>query len=219
MDLAIVALAATPWIGGQLAINHAIGGTLKPMNMVPEYSQWPGCPFNPANMTGVAQQAAGDKIVYILSLGFGKHGFLQYTVPLLLVVPAVVLLLRRRFTIPAELTFALIWSLLGGLMYGMLSNNHGGACCSIRWFVPFLVPCLLLLGCLQQQLPEYRGDFRLLAGWGVLLAIALWWVGPFPLRMNAVYWPIQGAALLSWGIHRWHGVGELRWKWLAARAK
>jgi hypothetical protein len=55
----------------------------------------------------------------------------------------------------------------------------------------------------QQQLPEWRNDFQLLSLWGVVLTIALWLVGPFSLRMNPAYWPIQGAALLAWGIFRW----------------
>jgi hypothetical protein len=201
--VAVVGLAAAPWVVGQVAVNYAIGGVLKPINMVPEYLQWPGSPFDASNLTGVAQQSLTAKIIYLLGLAFGKHGFLQYNLPLLLLLPAAFLLAWGRVRISAELSFGFLWALGGGLMYGLLSNNYGGACCSIRWFVPFLVPFFVVLGALQQQLPEWRGDFLLLSALGALLAIALWLVGPFSLRMNPAYWPIQGAALLTWGIYRW----------------
>src|SRR6185295_13440050 len=54
--IAVVGFAAAPWVVGQVAINYAIGGVLKPINMVPEYLQWPESPFNATNLTGVAQQ-------------------------------------------------------------------------------------------------------------------------------------------------------------------
>jgi len=181
---------------------------LKPINMVPEYSQWPDSPFNATNLTGVAQQPLIAKCMYLLGLVFGKHGFFQYNMPLLLLLPAAYSFACGRVRISAELTFGLLWALGGGLMYGLLSTNYGGACCSIRWFVPFLIPLFLLLGSVQQQIPKWRGDFQLLSAWGVVLAIALWVVGPFSLRMNPAYWPIQGAALLTWGIFRWRKMRE-----------
>jgi len=86
--VAVVGLATAPWVVGQVAINYAIGGVLKPINMVLEYSQWPESPFNSTNLTGVAQQTVTAKCMYLLGLIFGKHGFFQYNVPLLLLLPA-----------------------------------------------------------------------------------------------------------------------------------
>jgi hypothetical protein len=201
--LAVVALGAAPWVIGNHILNYAVGGTIKPANMVAEYLQWPGSPFSLDNMTGVIRDEFERKAVYVPSLWLSKHGFLGYNLPLLLVIPALVLVIRRRLAISAELAFGLVWIGCGWLMYGMLSNNYGGACCTVRWFLPFLAPFFLLVARLVQQAPQYRAVLWLLTAWGVVLAAALWWVGPFTLFMNPLYWPTFGAAVLSWSFLGW----------------
>jgi len=39
-----------------------------------------------------------------------------------------------------------LWCLGVWLLYAALSNNYGGLCCSIRWFVPLLAPAVYWLG-------------------------------------------------------------------------
>jgi hypothetical protein len=199
----IFVLAALPWVAGWLAINHAIGGVWKPMNMVPEYSAWPGCPFNPQNMTGYSRHSPGKLLVYALALLFGKQGFICHNLALFLVFPAMGVMWRRSTPNRPELTFALGWCAATWLLYAVLSNNYGGACCSVRWFVPFLAPGYYLLAIYLRKYPQYFPDFLGLSIWGGVLALFMWRQGPWTQHVIAVLWPLVGAALLTWAVCPW----------------
>lgn len=196
-------VASLPWIAAGMAINHAIGGVWKPMNMVPEYSAWPGCPFNPENMTGYSRHGVVTLAVYGLALLFGKHGFVTHNLPLFLALPALGVLLRRRSSDRPELTILLGWCGATWLLYAVLSNNYGGACCSVRWFVPFLAPVYYLLAVYLQQQPRYWTDFTSLSAWGAVLASLMWLAGPWTQHMVPVLWPVVGLALASWLACAW----------------
>ena len=88
-------------------------------------------------------------------------------------------------------------------MYGVLSKNHGGACVSVRWFVPFLVPGFWLLAKVLAERPELRRDFAALAAWGVPLAASAWIVGPWWMRIVPGYWWVFGGALITWAVVRY----------------
>jgi hypothetical protein len=195
-------LAACPWVVACHACNYAISGVWKPMNMVPEYSAWPGCPFTPENMTGFSRHGPLQLPIYLLALLFGRRGFFTHNLPLFLVFPALVTLARRAERFRPELVFALGWCSVTWLLYGVLSNNYSGACCSIRWFVPFLAPCYFLLAIHLRECPRHQQDFLVLSLWGAVLAVALWWQGPWAVGPSGLLWPIVGAALLSWLVCR-----------------
>jgi hypothetical protein len=194
----VFALAAAPWAVAWEAINYTIGGVWKPMNMVPEYSAWPGCPFNPSNMTGYARHGPFRFVVYCLALMFGKKGVLVHNLPLLLALPAMFRLLRRPALHRPELLFAVGWSAASWLIYAALSNNYGGACTSVRWFVPLLGPGYFLLACHLRDRPQALRELLALSLWGAVLAALMWWRGPWADRMVPLLWPIVGSALLSW---------------------
>ena len=59
-----------------------------------------------------------------------------------------------------------LWGLGVWLVYAALSNNYGGVCCTIRWFVPLLAPAYFWLALLLRDLPQYRIDFVVLSGVG-----------------------------------------------------
>jgi ADP-heptose:LPS heptosyltransferase len=195
-------LAAAPWVAVGIGINRVLGGVWKPMNMVPEYSTWPGCPFTPENMTGFSRHGPYDLAVYTLSLLIGKKGFLVHNLPLLLGIPALAVLPRRSPHRP-ELLFAFGWCVAAWLLYAVLSNNYGGACVSIRWFVPFLAPGYYLLAVYLRQHPERFPVFLILSAWGIALAAIMWWKGPWELHLVPLLWPVVGAALLTWAGYRW----------------
>jgi hypothetical protein len=197
------ALAALPWIALHQSINYAIGGSIKPINTVPEYYDWPGCPFTPESFTGNWKHSPGHFFVYAAAMLVGKRGFLFHNLPLLLAIPALVALWRRRPAMRPELLFLGGWCAAVWLMYAALSNNSSGVCCSIRWFLPFLAPAYYALGQFLSDWPEYRRDFLVLSGWGLVLGGLAWWLGPWMDRMIPLYWPVVGAALLSWGACRW----------------
>jgi len=222
VPLAIFGLATLPWLVAHHVINYAIGGTFTPMNAVAAYSLWPGCPFTAQNLTGGWNHTPGHFVVYLASILVGKRGFLTHSLPLFLAVTALVVLLRtpkrkgsdpfefrgsdpfllgvfrRRPAEMAELVFAGCWAGGTWLLYGALSNNSSGACCSIRWFVPLLAPGYFVLGIFLREYPRWHRDFFVLSGWGAVLGALMWWQGPWMQHMVPWFWPIQAAALASW---------------------
>ena len=72
-------MAALPWVALHHIVNYAVGGTFKPANAVPEYFDWPGCAFNPQNMTGSWQHAGvADFLIYAAALLLGKQPRVLY---------------------------------------------------------------------------------------------------------------------------------------------
>jgi hypothetical protein len=197
-------LSAVPWVALGLGINHAIGGVWKPINMVAEYSVFPGSPFTAENLTGFSRHGPRDLIVYGLALLLGKKGFLVFNLPLLMLLPAVPVVLRGRSRLRPELLAGLSWCAASWLLYTVLSNNFGGLSCSIRWFIPFLAPMYLALALDLREHPETRLPFLVLSLWGGLLGAVLWFRGPWANPRAVLYWTFLPAALLSWHLcHRW----------------
>ncbi len=230
--VAACGFALLPCVVGGHAINFAIGGDwLKPLNMHPEYLAWPGNPFE-TTMTGVVRTRYFAQFTYTLDLLFGKKGFLTHNPPLLLALVAGAFVLRRRSSEPrpsgsvgktlpdgrgsdcardrVELLALVAWCAVGWLMYGVLSKNHGGACVSVRWFVPFLVPGFWLLANVLKERPEFRRDFAVLAACGVPLAASAWVVGPWWMRNVPGYWWVFGTSLVAWALVRWHATRTKR---------
>jgi hypothetical protein len=215
-------LAAIPWLALHHLVNFKTGGTLKPANAVPEYFAWPGCTFNPKNMTGSWQHVGIiDFLAYAADLLVGKRGFLGHNLPVFLALPALAILLPRRLEPEAparevrfalasasgsrrrwradwpELLSAAAWCAGTWLLYALTSNNSSGQCCSIRWFVPLLAPCYYILAVFLREFDHSQWAFFILSGWGGVMAGLMWWQGPWMKHMVPQYWPLQGAALLS----------------------
>jgi hypothetical protein len=201
--LVLFSVAALPWLVLHHALNYAVGGTFKPANAVAEYFVWPGCSFTPQNMTGGWNHSGlGHLLVYAAALLFGKHGFIGHNLPLYLALPAIVVLLRRRTSELAEVLFA--GFVCGGvwLAYAVTSNNYSGQCHTIRWFLPLLAPAYYVLAVFLREYPAYQRDFLILSGWGVVLAARMWMDGPWRTHLVPFFWPLQGAALLTWLVDR-----------------
>jgi hypothetical protein len=196
-------LAALPWVALHHAVNFSTGGTWKPANAVPDYFQWPGCPFTAESLTGSWQHPSiSHFLLYAGGLLAGKRGFLGHNMPLFLALPGLFLLLRRHPQARPELLFAGCWSAGTWLAYALTSTNSSGLCCSVRWFVPLLAPGYYVLAlCLRYSGPA-RALFAVLSGWGAVLATLMWWYGPWMKHMVPFFWPIQGAALVSAGVVR-----------------
>ena len=96
-------------------------------------------------MTGVVRPRYFAQFQYTFDLLLGKKGFLTHNLPLLLAGTAGLLVLKRPGRDRLELLALFVWCVVGWLLYGVLSKNHGGHCVSIRWFAPFLAPGFWLL--------------------------------------------------------------------------
>ena len=195
-----------PCIVAGHAINFAIGGDFfRPLNLHREYLAWPGSPFD-TTLTGVIRPRYFAQFLYTLDLLVGKKGFLTHNPPLLLALAAGALVLKRAGRDRLELLALGAWCVIGWLMYGVLSKNHGGAGVSIRWFLPFLAPGFWLLAKVLVERPEFRRDFVVLAVCGFVLSASAFFVGPWWPRVVPLYWWVFGGSLLTWGMVRWHAL-------------
>ncbi|HUY89524.1 MAG TPA: hypothetical protein VMV10_12385 [Pirellulales bacterium] len=195
------ALAAAPWIAAHHALNYYVGGTWQPANMVTEYMQWPGSPFDQQNMTGAfKEKSLGKFLLYPVAMLFGKHGFFNHNLPLLLSLAGLVILLRRRRPETPELIFSTCFFSGAWLLYAVTSNNYSGACCSIRWFVPLLAPGWYVLAVLLRDRPEQVVDLSILSALGVVLGVVMWRRGPWEGSLPPGYWQLNAAALVAWAV-------------------
>jgi len=216
--VARVALAALPWLVLHHALTWRIGGVLVPLNAVARHFDWPGSPFGGDNMTGRwHHDGVADALVYAGALLVGKRGFLLYDLPMLLAVAGMGVLWQRRPREARLLALGLVWASATWLAYALSSNNHSGECASIRWFVPLLAPGYLALAVLLRERPSWQAYAVVLSGFGMVLAWALWWRGPWVGRMVPGFWALQIGALAScMALWRWRRAasagGARRWR-------
>lgn len=196
----VVLAAAFPWFALHHTLNYAVGGTFFPANAHAAYFEWPGSPFDSANLTGGwAHASVGRFIGYALDLATGRRGFLTYNLALLLALPGLCVLLRSRVAEKSQLLFAAGFSLAAWLLYSATSTNHAGLCCSVRWFVPLLAPGFYILALTLRERPRCEADLAILTAGSVIMCTVSWWQGPWMGRMAPGFWPILVATLLAWG--------------------
>jgi hypothetical protein len=194
-------LAAAPWIAAHHALNYYVAGTLKPANMVSEYLQWPGSPFTEEIATGeFKHKPLGKFLLYPVAMLFGKHGFFNHNLPLLLALAGLIVLLRRRREETPELIFSACFFSGAWLLYAVTSSNYSGACCSIRWFVPLLAPGWYVMAVFLRERPEHIVDLSILSAFGAVLGVVMWTRGPWEGRLPPWYWQINAAALVTWAV-------------------
>jgi hypothetical protein len=83
-------------------------------------------------------------------------------------------------------------------LFAVLSDNLGGYCLSIRWFVPLLVPGFWVLARLLVECVSLRIDFALLTAWGLVIGWLTWPSGPWLMADQPRVTGIAWAALASW---------------------
>jgi hypothetical protein len=192
--------ASLPWLALHHAVNYAIGGTLGPANAVPEYFNYPGSVFDASNLTGHWSHRNGWWFLgYAGGLLFSDRGFFTCNLPLCLLLPGAIVLVRSRRA-DWVTAFGGAWALSTYLLYATLSSNFSGVCLSIRWFVPLLAPAFYGLALLLRHFPRFWGDFVLLSSWGLIEALMMWNTGMWQARVP-FFWLLVSAALASWGTY------------------
>jgi hypothetical protein len=191
-----------PWLVLHHAVNYAIGGTFGPANAVPAHFDYPGSVFDANNITGRwNHKDIGDFLGYAGGLLVSDRGFLCHNIPLWLLAPGGVVLLRSRGC-NWLVAFGAAWAVSTWLLYAVLSTNFSGGCMSVRWFLPLLAPAYYVLALVLRTSPQFLGDFVLLSAWGAVEAALMWregmWWGYLPYR-----WPLLAAALVTWACY--HG--------------
>jgi hypothetical protein len=198
----LFAVAALPWLVLHHAVNYHVGGTIRPANAVAEYLAWPDSPFTGKYATGGWKHESWlDFAIYAAALLGGKQGSLGYNPVLFLILPALLVLLRRSRELP-EILFALALCSGTWLLYAANSRNYSGPCLSVRWFVPLLVPGFYLLAVLVKRRPDALADVLILSAGGLVIAGLGWWGGPWSKVSGVFFWPIQGITLAAWGVYR-----------------
>ena len=189
-----------PWVASHHVLNHAIGGTwITPINANPEYFNFPNSPFNGTNITGFWRHTPLKFALYLPDLLFGKQGFFTHNLPMMLAVFCLPRMIWRR-QLTGEQVAGLVFAGLGYLSYAILSKNHGGACCSVRWFVPFLAVGFVIIGDFLAWKPEYLREQIILTLGGLVLGASMSWAGPWTMRLVPGFWPIMGVTMLLFAI-------------------
>ena len=174
----------------------------------PAFWAYPGSQFDAHNLTGRWNHAgAADFAGYAVLLLFGVRGFVLSNPTILLAIPAAVWEFWRLPS--ARVVTACLGLWCGGvwLVYAALSNNYGGQCCSIRWFIPLLAPAAYWAALLLRESPLLWPDFAVLGVWGAVLAGYFWFYGPFAdydggSAFASFFWTVQAAGFLSWVVCR-----------------
>jgi hypothetical protein len=198
LPLVVYALGTLPWLVLHHALNYVIGGTLGPANAVPEYLAWPGSPFTADTMTGGLKHPPGQFVLYALDLLVGQKGILSNNLPLWLAAAGGVRLGCWHRAERPVVGFAAGWCGAVWLLYSATSNNFGGQCCSIRWFVPFLAPGFWILSRLLAVEPRFTRDLLWLTAIGLGMTALMWQSGPWAPRMVPGLWGWMAVAGIGW---------------------
>ncbi|WP_435009712.1 hypothetical protein P12x_000960 [Tundrisphaera lichenicola] len=193
-------VGAFPWLLGHHALNYMIGGTIGPMNTVPEYFRWPGSPFTEANLTGGGAGHANllEYLSHANGFLFGWKGFICHNPTLLLAFPATLALLRtRRPDRPLVLASA-AWASGTWLLYSLQSSDLSGFNISVRWLVPTIAAGYLILARNLGRDPGSAYDLGLMSLFALPISGFDWWVGTWAHRHVPGLFPWLGLAVLAW---------------------
>jgi hypothetical protein len=119
-------------------INYAISGSIRPVQLHPEYFRYPGSYWltGPEALSGVKNNSPGFALRYGFNCLFGAQGFLIYDPLLLIALWYLVRRIANRGLLWVEGAIVLAVSAIIALYYFISTTNYGGYSYSIRWLVP-----------------------------------------------------------------------------------
>jgi len=132
-------LAALLPVSIHFIVNYQIGKTLLPLQIVPEFLDYPSSAWaHSSAVTGVRINAPLFSLKYALLSLLGPRGFLWYNPLLWLLLPILWHHIHRGQRFQRESVVILIGTLVLGLYYTLFSSNYSGWSYSLRWLVPLL---------------------------------------------------------------------------------
>ena len=132
--------------------------------------------FDASNITGNLKHDPVDQCgaAMQLELLFGRKGFLGNNPALFLPLVMRPWLIGKRYPERRIVVAGLAWAVGTWLLYAATSVDMSGLCCSVRWFVPLLVPGFVALGIVLREWPFTHVDALILGSGGTLLRLAVW---------------------------------------------
>jgi hypothetical protein len=137
--LAIVAAFFVLAPGAQFFVQYGIAGTIKPFYTLPEAYNYPGSYWNrPVEFDALAE----PKFLYAFNSFIGHHGLFSVTPALLLGLPwfaareSTPELRRLQAALAIGVGFVFAY-------YVLKTNNYGGRCVGMRWFMVVHIPLML----------------------------------------------------------------------------
>lgn len=155
-----------------LAINHAISGSVMPVQINPEHFVYPGSPWGNSpthELSGVGMNTGGELVNYAWRILFGPKGFVLYNPLLLLAVPALVWVVVKREPYWAEAAVIGPCCLVIVGYYILYTKGYGGVAFGIRWFIALLPVLFLFLYPLMKPAAGQWGKRAV----GSLMAVSL----------------------------------------------
>jgi hypothetical protein len=158
-------------------------------------------------MTGGLKHDSLEKATtYALDMLFGRKGFLSHNLALFLPMVMLPWLITKRYPERRIFCAGLAWTLGTWLLYAATSTNLSGACCSVRWLVPLVVPGFLALGLVLRDWPSTHIDALILGIGGMMFGCCMAYCGPW-FRSNIYgFWVFYPGTLVVWGAYRF-----MRW--------
>ncbi|MBF0361386.1 MAG: hypothetical protein HQK49_10255 [Oligoflexia bacterium] len=131
-----------------LAFNFYIAGDFKPINMHPEFFNYPGTAFNKYNLSGVSfmHKSLSDFFYYTYDSFLGKRGLFLFCPTLLLCLFVAIhsMIKNQNQNILKEKFLSLAIIVATSIQIILFTNHHGGGCFSFRHLI-FLTPLFLFL--------------------------------------------------------------------------
>jgi len=159
-----------------LAFYYAISGSVVPVQLRPEYFDFPGSFFaSPEHLSGLRMNRGTFLLEYSFDLLLGPRGFLLYNPLLLVAIPGLVRDLVSRRPFRAESAAIGVASTIIVAYYALMTTDYSGWSYSTRWFIPLLPLWFFFLhGYLEDLGPRRKLLFgTLLAVSGAIAAIGL----------------------------------------------
>ena len=152
--------------------NMKISGSVFPVNVNPEYFQYPGTIFNETNLSGVVSNDSLKEIItYGFNCLFGPRGLFIYTPLLIFALIGCVFALKHKHSRPKVLLIILpIIFILA--FYIWRTQNYGGDSYGIRFFLAFMPVLFLGIILMQDTLRKkiVRLLFKIAVVWSFIFA-------------------------------------------------